>query len=75
MEGPHFAANPIGVEYDPEEMLARLRSGTPGSAFLPRHDRPAGVADPLAGHGLGFGGAAKTHTEEQRRIHGILAWR
>jgi catechol-2,3-dioxygenase len=36
MEGPHFAANPIGVEYDPDEILARLRSGTPGSALLPR---------------------------------------
>ena len=36
MDGPHFATNPIGVEYDPDEMLARLRSGTPGSALLPR---------------------------------------
>jgi catechol-2,3-dioxygenase len=38
MHGPHFKANPIGVEYDPDEMLARLRSGTPGSAFLQRKD-------------------------------------
>ncbi|MEJ8853021.1 VOC family protein [Variovorax robiniae] len=36
MEGPHFAANPIGVEFDPEEWLARARSGTPLTAFLPR---------------------------------------
>ena len=36
MNGPGFAANPIGVEYDPEEMLAKIRSGTPGSAFLRR---------------------------------------
>ena len=36
MHGPHFAANPIGVEYDPDEMLARLRSGVPGSALLQR---------------------------------------
>ena len=36
MHGPHFEANPIGVEYDPDETLARLRAGTPGSAFLPR---------------------------------------
>ena len=36
MHGPHFAANPIGVEYDPDEVLARIRSGTPGSAFLMR---------------------------------------
>jgi hypothetical protein len=36
MNGPGFAANPIGVEYDPEKILAKLRAGTPGSAFLRR---------------------------------------
>jgi catechol-2,3-dioxygenase len=36
MEGPHFAANPIGVEYDPEAWLAKVRAGTPASAFLQR---------------------------------------
>jgi len=36
MNGPHFATNPIGVEYDPDEVLARIRAGTPGSAFLTR---------------------------------------
>ena len=36
MEGPHFAANPIGVEYDPEEWLEKLRAGAPVSAFLRR---------------------------------------
>lgn len=36
MRGPHFATNPIGVEYDPEEVLAKIRAGTPGSAFLRR---------------------------------------
>jgi hypothetical protein len=36
MTGPGFAANPIGVEYDPEEVLAKIRAGTPGSAFLRR---------------------------------------
>jgi hypothetical protein len=36
MGGPHFAANPIGVEYDPEDWLARLRAGTPASDFLLR---------------------------------------
>ena len=36
MDGPHFAANPIGVEYDPDEILARLRSGTPGAEVLTR---------------------------------------
>ena len=36
MNGPHFATNPIGVEYDPDEVLARIRAGTHGSAFLTR---------------------------------------
>ena len=33
MNGPGFAANPIGVEYDPGGVLAKMRSGTPGSAL------------------------------------------
>jgi len=36
MFGPHFGANPIGVEYDPDEWLARLRGGTLESDFLLR---------------------------------------
>ena len=36
MRGPHFATNPIGVEYDPDDVLAKIRAGTPGSAFLRR---------------------------------------
>ncbi len=41
MSGPHFAANPIGVEYDPDDWLARLRAGTPMSEFLARRtDEP-----------------------------------
>jgi HSP20 family molecular chaperone IbpA len=36
MEGPGFAQNPIGVEYDPDELLARLRAGEPESAFMVR---------------------------------------
>lgn len=36
MGGPHFAANSIGVEYDPEEMLATKRSGGDMSVFLRR---------------------------------------
>jgi catechol-2,3-dioxygenase len=38
MNGPHFATNPIGVEYDPDEVLAKIRAGTPGSAFLARQN-------------------------------------
>ena len=41
MEGPHFGANPIGVEYDPDAWLAKLRAGTPASEFLMRQtDEP-----------------------------------
>jgi len=41
MAGPHFAANPIGVEYDPDDWLARLRAGAHESEFLARQtDEP-----------------------------------
>ena len=36
MHGPHFGANPIGVEYDPDEWLQRLNAGTPLVQFLTR---------------------------------------
>lgn len=36
MNGPHFDANPIGVEYDPQDWLARIRDGARASDFLPR---------------------------------------
>ncbi|MBL8378073.1 MAG: VOC family protein [Burkholderiales bacterium] len=36
MSGPGFAQNPIGVEYDPDDWLAKLRAGAPESEFLPR---------------------------------------
>lgn len=36
MLGPHFEANPIGVEYDPDDVLKKIRSGTPGTDFLQR---------------------------------------
>ncbi|MBE7418611.1 MAG: VOC family protein [Ideonella sp.] len=36
MSGAGFAANPIGVEFDPDDWLARLRSGTPSAQLLPR---------------------------------------
>jgi len=34
LRGPVFAANPVGVEYDPEDWLAQMRAGTPASEFL-----------------------------------------
>ena len=36
MQGPHFSANPIGVEYDPQEWLCRLRAGEPAADLLVR---------------------------------------
>ena len=36
MAGPHFSSNPIGVEFDPDQWLAKLRTGTPASNFLTR---------------------------------------
>jgi catechol-2,3-dioxygenase len=41
MEGPHFVANPIGVEFDPDDGRAKLRAGTSPSEFLVRRrDEP-----------------------------------
>jgi catechol-2,3-dioxygenase len=41
MHGPHFSANPIGVEYDPDVWLARLRACVSAFEFLTRHiDEP-----------------------------------
>ena len=36
MRSKAFAENPLGVEFDPDEMLRRLRSGVPERAFLDR---------------------------------------
>ena len=36
MEGPGFAQNPIGVEFDPDELVTRLRAGEPESGFMVR---------------------------------------
>ena len=36
MCGPGFEQNPIGVEFDPDEWLARLRAGEPEAGFMPR---------------------------------------
>ena len=34
LRGPVFAANPVGVEYGPEDWLAQMRAGIPASEFL-----------------------------------------
>jgi catechol 2,3-dioxygenase-like lactoylglutathione lyase family enzyme len=36
MSGPHFAANPIGVEFDPDAWVEQLRAGTPVDELLVR---------------------------------------
>jgi catechol 2,3-dioxygenase-like lactoylglutathione lyase family enzyme len=38
MHGPHFETNPIGVEFDPEVMLAKLRAGVHEQDLLPRRE-------------------------------------
>jgi len=41
MRSPAFDRNPIGVEYDPDEWLAKVRSGTPTAELLARRtDEP-----------------------------------
>lgn len=50
MRGPITAANPVGVEYDPEDWLARMRAGCgSGSAA-----GPAGTTDNAARCGAGM---------------------
>lgn len=36
MAGPGYGQNPLGVEFDPADWLARLRGGTPETEFLVR---------------------------------------
>ena len=46
MRGPAFAANPIGVIFDPEALLARYRAGEPIEKLLEQPPLPEG-ATPL----------------------------
>ncbi len=50
MQSEIFAANPIGVSYDPDELLARYRAGAPEAELL---ERPGSEPSPLpAEHGM-----------------------
>ncbi len=46
MLGPHFEANPIGVEYDPDEVAGEAALGHARLCLPTAPERPAGVADP-----------------------------
>lgn len=48
MMGPGFADNPIGVEFDPDDLVKRLRAGEPESHFLIRtvHQPTAPLRNP-----------------------------
>jgi catechol-2,3-dioxygenase len=43
MRSSDFAVNPIGVVFDPEDMLARYRAGEPIATLVERPPLPAGV--------------------------------
>jgi catechol-2,3-dioxygenase len=51
MAGPHFASNPIGVEFDPDDWLAKLHAGAPASSFLTRqaHEPVSAIRGSFAG--------------------------
>lgn len=50
MKSPAFAANPIGVSYDPDALLARWKSGEDDVSLLAR---PTGPPSPIpAAHGM-----------------------
>jgi len=51
MCGPVNSANPIGVEYDPEDWLAQMRAGKPAADFLMRkvHEPVSPIRGALAG--------------------------
>ena len=51
MRGPLNAANPVGVEYDPEDWLERIEAGTPAGELLQRkvHEPASPIRGALAG--------------------------
>ena len=50
MRSPQFAANPAGIMYDPDALLARLEAGEPEHRLL---IQPDGPPSPIpAAHGM-----------------------
>jgi len=43
MRGDEFAANPIGIVFDPDDLLARYRAGEPLQALVARPPLPEGM--------------------------------
>jgi hypothetical protein len=53
MRTPTFAANPVGVMYDPDALLARFRSGEPEEMLI---KMPVGPPSPIPdAHGMSSG--------------------
>ena len=50
MQGDAFAANPIGVNFDPDELVEQFRKGVPERQLLARPEGPPAIP---AAHGLG----------------------
>ncbi len=49
MASPAFAANPVGVSFDPEQLLERYQKGEPVSLLVQRPDGPASAIPPEHG--------------------------
>ena len=49
MTGPGFGQNPIGVEFDPDDLVKRLRAGEPTANLLVRtvHQPVAPLRNPV----------------------------
>jgi len=43
MRSPEFAANPVGIVFDPDELAARYETGEPMATLTARPPLPAGV--------------------------------
>jgi hypothetical protein len=51
MSSEAFASNPIGVDFDPEELAEQFHAGVPEARLLARPDGPAARIPPE--HGIG----------------------
>ena len=49
MEGPAFRENPIGVDFDPEELIERIKSGESLESLIKRKDIGPRSVDSIPG--------------------------